>query len=154
MKAGNIARVLGWTEVPDNKEEGLFLQPEEVGVLDDFITNLENSDTATELSTANQTIEQLNGRISTMKTDSDNATTLAQTQAGKITELEERVNTLEAENKELGKRSSGNGSSIATGADGQHEEANNTNANLPRYDSPEHPANLLADKFVKVKKTQ
>ena len=134
MKYTRIAAALGWEETPDN-QEGLFLQPEEAATLDAALGN----DNAEALATANETITTLNGEISNLKTA---ATAAAENE----TRLNNRIAELEAENAELGKESSGNGTVVTT-----TEDVITGTGKTPSYLDDTNPINSWADQRMKRK---
>jgi hypothetical protein len=136
MKHTHIAAILGWTEVHETAE-GIFLQPEELGLIDSSLGRLAASEQAvTDLVTANETIAARDLRITKLEIEAgSNATTIG-TQATRIAELEAQVET-------LGGQSSGKGSTVKPVVleMGIEETADAK----PRFDSPNHPANKFAD---------
>lgn len=88
------------------------------------------------------TIDELNGNITTLQTEKEAAEALTVTQNAKITELQNQVT-------ELSKApSSRSGSTVKTNADGTQEPEKKDNQR-PRFDSPDHPANQMANAIVK-----
>jgi hypothetical protein len=143
MKYAAIALVLGWTETPE-LTEGLFLQPEEATKIDQELTAASAAKQAAgELVTANATIQDRDTAIADLKT-------AAQASADTITQRDQRISELQAEVAELGKGSSGTGTVITAKEDDVTSEKPVTTG-LPRYDSPDHPANREADKYTKKK---
>lgn len=128
MKHLNIASTLGWANVEDFTE-GLHLQAEEAAKIDQVLGK--NANAVAELETANSTIQELTEKEKSLSE-----------QAKKDGET---IAALKAEVEELGKGSSGSGSKIKSESD--EEETTASNEKLPRYDDPNHPANLSAKKF-------
>lgn len=133
MKHTNIGTILGWTEIPETTE-GLFLQPEEALRIDTALGKIsENETAATDLVTANTTIGEQTTKITNLETAAAN-------HEGTVTGLNNRITELETQ---LGLKASGNGSTLKVAAD-EAEEIETKVGKLPRYDSPDHPANLAA----------
>jgi hypothetical protein len=131
MNINNISKVLGWAETPDTTE-GLFLQPEEVASVENTIGDaLANAATLTQ---AQADVEGLKAK---------NAT-----QAATIATQTETIATLQAEVAKMGKESSGTGSTVAVPAAAEVKEEK-AEGGMPRFDSPEHPANMYADGIKK-----
>ena len=154
MKYAFIAGALGWTETPECTE-GLFLQPEEAAKIDkDLQTGAASQKAAEDLVTANNTIEERNGTIAGLNTTISDmqsaANTAAQAAADTLAARDQRIQELEAQVTELGKGSSGKGTTVPSAEDVVASEKVSTSA-LPRYDSPDHPANKEADKYTRKK---
>lgn len=138
MKHPQIATALGWTEEPST-EEGLFLQPEEATTIDTALATGETA--AQDLVVANETIAANNVTLGEMTTAAKTASEAATVQTNRISELEATVARLN------GETSGAAGSKIpAGGADTPPKEATVTTG-LPRFDDPNHPANIAAAKI-------
>ena len=134
MKHLQIATTLGWTEEPST-EEGLFLQPEEATTIENVLATLANT-TAAQVA-LEQTIVENAATIDAMTVAATVATEAATVQATRITELEGIVAKLN------GKSSGAKGSTIPGAVDEPPKEAT-VITGLPRFDDPNHPANLAA----------
>jgi hypothetical protein len=129
MKHTNIAKTLGWEEVPDNAE-GIFLQPEEAAKIDTALATAGSAEeSATQLTTAQARVTELEGQLATANTN--------------LTTSQARVTELEAEVKTLGGKSSGTGSTVTATEDEAPKEGKKITLN-----SPEHPLNVAAKKRV------
>ena len=135
-----IATLLGWEEVPSTAPEGLFLQPEELATVGSALEKLATAEASIEkLATANVTIDGLNTQVETLNGTVGTMTTAA-------TEAKTKIEGLEAQVKELGKKSSGSGSKLGSGGDDHTDEKP-----VPSYLDDRNPANLFADARLKPK---
>jgi len=133
MKHLNIASVLGWQDAEDI-DEGLFLQPAEAAAIDAALANIPALESG--IATTQEMIDQL---------------TRSNEERERL--LEEARLSLEEANAELASikgGSSGKGTSLAT--DANLEINAEESSTLPRYDSPEHPANIAASRINRFKK--
>jgi hypothetical protein len=89
----------------------------------------------TELSAAQQANATLTQSMETLNAAKQSDTTIIQ-------ELRDKVAEFEA-------GSSGGGTNIRTGKEGEAEHQGGRSSKLPRYDDPNHPAQKLAARFVK-----
>jgi uncharacterized phage infection (PIP) family protein YhgE len=134
MKHNHIGKVLGWADIPDVKE-GLHLQPEEASKIDECLGKVSANETAVaDLVTANEKIE-------TLEAEAETAATNAQTLTDKVTALQSENDVLKSA------KPSGSGTKVA-GASEEHVPVVAKGA-LPKYDSPDHPANKAAEKYSK-----
>lgn len=88
------------------------------------------------------TIAEKEATITTLQSEKETAQQEVTTQAAKITELQAQVATLSK------RPSSRNGTQTITAEDEHHEEKKKS-SELPRFDSPDHPANQAAKVLVK-----
>ena len=135
MKYPQLAAALGWAEEPATVAEGIFLQPEEAAQVETALA------TGEALATAETTIVELNSTIETLTNEASAAATLLGENATTIADLQEQIAI-------LGKKTSGAaGSAIKTATD---ETVTTASASaLPKFDSPDHPANVAAAKIGK-----
>lgn len=151
MKYASIAAALGWTETPE-LQDGLFLQPEEATKINSELEAVSaNQQAVADFATATTTIAErdatiagLNTSVADMKTAADAA---AQTAADTLAARDQRIQELEAQVTELGKGSSGHGTTVSTTVDPLVAESKKSA--YPRFDSAEHPANQLADQYTR-----
>lgn len=129
-----IAAVLGWTEF-EPQEDGLFLQPEEATAIDTALANA--TAVQTQLDVANTSVTSLQEQIAKMHS------------AESVKTLNDRITALEAENKELGKKSSGTGTALEVG-----EEEQETGAPKKKHtmSSAEHPVGAAVKQEVEARK--
>jgi uncharacterized protein YccT (UPF0319 family) len=130
MKYKNISSTLGWAEEPQT-EEGLFLQPEEAAKIESTLEAAAAN--LVELSLKSETITEL-------QTSIDSKEEQIKLKDAKIAKLEGEVSKLSGE-------SSGKGSNLNIDED----EANSAKgaSSLPRFDSPDHPANKAAARVLR-----
>jgi len=166
MKYPNIAATLGWEETPD-LAEGIHLQPEEAAKLD---TDLGTSSAASQaqadalvvanstiaerdatVTTLNGTVEERDLTISGVNTRVGEMETAAQTATETIAARDQRIQELEGQVAKLGKQSSGKGTVIGAREDEVVTEGSSAGSSLPKFDSPDHPANMEADKYTRRK---
>lgn len=124
-------------------------------IIDRLNQSIADKDAATEamVTLHASAVEALNGTIA------DNATLVAELQAAAeastqtITNHESTIAALQAQVKQLGAKSSGNGTNLSTAGDQTQTAAETTvpaaTSALPRYDSADHPANKGADSFLR-----
>ena len=134
MKHPKIAATLGWTEEPST-EEGLFLQPEEATTIETALTEAVNNTAA--LATAQETILANAVTIDAMTVAATAVSETATVQGDRIIALEATVAKLN------GQSSGAKGSTIPGAVDEPPKEATVTTG-FPRFDDPNHPANLAA----------
>jgi len=130
----NIAKTLGWEEVPESSEEGLFLQPEEAAAIDTALGN--------EVEDKSEEVTRLTNELATANSSLTTAQTGLQTANNRIAELE-------AENKKLGGQSSGTGTKLTTTEDEAPKEKTNGKISL---NDPNHPLNKYASSKIGAKK--
>jgi ClpP class serine protease len=111
-------------------DEGFAMSEEQMTLVETALVAAE--ETAANLVTANSAIATLEGTVEGLQA-------AAVKDAETITSLQNQV-------AELGQKSSGTGTVITASEDEQPED---TGRKLPRYDSPDHPANLAAKRFGK-----
>lgn len=156
MKYPKIAAALGWAETPD-LTEGIFLQPVEAGKID---SELEAGGAAQQavidLAEAKSTITERDNTISALNTSIADAKTASETAAQTATETiatrDQRITELEAKVTELGKGSSGTGTTITTVADAPKPENGNKEEGVVAYDSDDHPGNKMVDQYTRKKR--
>jgi predicted nuclease with TOPRIM domain len=90
-----------------------------------------------QLDTANASVTSLQEQVKTMHT------------AESVKTLNERITTLEAENKELGKKSSGPGTPLPVGEEEQETGGENKKVSLS---DPKHPLNVAVAQEISAKK--
>ncbi len=95
------------------------------------------------LNAVNVQLTEANNSITTLNEAATTSATTIKTQAERIVELEGQV-------EKLGKDASGTGTTLK--AVDETEQPEETTGALPRYDSPNHPANMAAQPFLRVKK--
>jgi predicted nucleic acid-binding Zn-ribbon protein len=85
-KYTNIAKTLGWEEVPESTDEGLFLQPEEAAAIDTALGK--------EVEDKTEEVNKLTGELATANQSLKDKET-------ELTTATDRITALEAENKNL-----------------------------------------------------
>lgn len=155
MKYPKIAAALGWNETPD-MTEGIFLQPVEAGKINsDLEAGSAAQQAVIDLAEAKGTITERDNTISALNTTIGDMTTSADTAAqaatNTIARRDQRITELEAQVTELGKGSSGNGTTLTTVADEAKPEKESASG-VVAYDSPDHPGNQMADQYTRKKR--
>jgi chromosome segregation ATPase len=133
-KYTNIAKTLGWEEVPESTDEGLFLQPEEAAAIDTALGK--------EVEDKTEEVNKLTGELATANQSLKDKET-------ELTTATDRITALEAENKKLGGQSSGTGTTLATTEDEKVKEGGNGKISL---NSADHPLNKYASSKINAKK--
>lgn len=131
-KYAAIAATLGWTEY-EPQEDGMFLQPEEATTIDNALANA--TALQTQLDTANASVTALQAQVAGMHS------------AESVAALNARITDLEAENKELGKGASGNGTVVETSV----EVETTSNNGKPSITDANHPLNKAVAEEVAAK---
>jgi chromosome segregation ATPase len=124
--------------------EGGFLSVNHLNAIESVLEN-----NASTLSTAQQSLQTATENVTTLTTERDAAQSALSTANATVTSQANKIANLEAQIVEFGKKSSGNGSTIHTETDEVIEQPSTVKSDLPAYNSPDHPANMAAKRWVK-----